>query len=324
MTSRAEFLGRSTEAASDLLDFLLRRMLSGRKLFCLLLLVGLSLRLTAADLKLQSATTPDGVRYGWLGAKPDRPKATVFFFGGALENNLTEPRYLEAIRELGEDFWCVTLDLPCHGQDRRPDEPGSMHGWEFRLAHGEPFVAGFVDRASHLLDYFVQSGWSDPKRVGVFGTSRGGFLALQFAAADRRIGQVAAFAPVTDLAVIEEFKTMAADPRLAQLDVRRQVEALSDRRLWVVIGNHDERVDTSRTIDFVTQLLTSAGKRGQPFDIELHVETAAGHSIAENAYVRAARWLKGEISPSVKTRTEPVNRSTEAHDAEKADKSTPR
>ena len=116
----------------------------------------------------------------------------------------------------------VSLDLPAHGADRRPDEPSAgLSGWARRLGAGEDVVAPFLPKVSAVLDFLVANGTADAKRIGVYGVSRGGFLALYLAAADPRVKWCAAFAPVTDLSALEEFHGMNANTIVRSLALER-------------------------------------------------------------------------------------------------------
>jgi dienelactone hydrolase len=233
---------------------------------------------------------PGGVRFALLGGKPSAPAPTLFVLAGAAQGSLESDDYNKVGRLLaGHGFLCVSLDLPCHGADRRPGEPEGLSGWRVRLEKGTDFVAEFNRKASAVLDYLVREKYTDPRRVAACGTSRGGFLALHFAAAEPRVRAVAAFAPVTDLLALREFAGMDRNGPARALGLAARAEKLAGRPLWLCIGNDDGRVGTDLAIAF-TRRVVRAGAR-KPVPLELHVLPTVGHTIHATAHQEAAAWL---------------------------------
>jgi len=261
--------------------------------FCLgaLLLLG---HRCGAEVAVQFSSTPEGVHFAWAGQMPNGPAPTVFFFSGGMQDSI-DP---EAIGVFGPGVLCITLDLPAHGADRRADEPASIRGWRHRLERGEDAVADLVRRARNVLDHLIAKHYTDPGRVAVFGTSRGGFMAFHFAAADARVSQVAAFAPVTDLLFLREFRDMADSKTARALSALRLAGALHDRGLFVIIGNADHRVSTPLAIRFTERVIEEAEAHGRQPRIELHVGTSNGHECPAGAYPQAARWLLAQWYPA--------------------------
>jgi alpha-beta hydrolase superfamily lysophospholipase len=256
-----------------------------------LILALLPAALLPAEIHVKTAATRGGVPFGWVGEKPESPAPTVFFFGGAIADSLTQPHYQDAIDGLGPAVFKVTMDLPGHGSDKRPDEPASLQAWRHRLDRGEDLTGEFVRRASPVLDYLVEAKLTDPARVAVFGTSRGGFMAFHFAAQDPRVRYIAGFAPVTDLLALREFFEMPGKERARAIAARQLADRLHDRSVWITIGSTDDRVDTNRAIEFTQRVVEAADARGARPRIELHVEPSEGHRAPDGAYGSAARWL---------------------------------
>ena len=249
---------------------------------------------SGAEIKVQTSSTPGGVCFAWAGERPKGPATTVFFFSGGMQDSF----YPEAISVFGPGVFCVTLDLPAHGADRRADEPASIRGWRYRLDRGEDTVADLVRRARMVLDHLIAQRYADPGRVAVFGTSRGGFMAYHFAAADPRVTHVAAFSPVTDLLFLKEFRDMADSKPARALSALRLAGTLHDRGLFVIIGNADDRVSTPLAIRFTERVIEEAESRGQQPRIELHIGTSNGHECPAGTYPMAARWLLAQWKPS--------------------------
>ena len=256
---------------------------------CLLLTFSAAL---AASSTLQILTTPDGIRFGLAGVKQPAPSPTVFFFGGGVEQSLTEPQYVEAQRELGPGVVNVTIDLPGHGAELRAGEPAALQAWRYRLDHGEDLIGGVVRRANSVLEHLIRERYTDPAQVAVFGTSRGGFMAFHYAAAEPRVRHIAAFAPVTDLLTLREFSEMRDDSRARAIAANVLAGRLVDRGIWIIIGSTDHRVGTHRAIEFTQRVVEAAEARGQRPAIELHIQPTEGHRVPDGCYAEAARWLR--------------------------------
>src|SRR5687767_8217271 len=157
--------------------------------------------------KLEVLKTTGGARLGVLGPKPPAPAPTLFVFATDLENTLPVPTYARIGHLLMKEGWLIAgVDLPCHGPEQRAGEPAGLDGWRFRADKGEDVVADLTKRSRNALDYLIKEGYTDPTRVAAAGTSRGGFMALHFTASDPRVKAVVAFAPVTHLPALTEFK----------------------------------------------------------------------------------------------------------------------
>ena len=246
----------------------------------------------AAGPHLQILSTPGNTRFGMIGTKGTKPLPTLFFLGAGVEESLTEPQYVEAEEQLGSGVLFVTIDLPGHGVQKRAEEPASLPAWRFRLDHGQDLVSNVNRRGTEVLDYLVKEGYTDPEHVAVFGTSRGGFMAFHFAAAEARIRNIAGFAPVTDLLALSEFAGMTNEQPARALAVDRLVGRLVDRGIWMIIGSTDHRVATARTIELAQRLVEEAEAQGIRPAVQLHVEPTVGHRVPDGCYAQAARWLQ--------------------------------
>jgi dienelactone hydrolase len=194
-----------------------------------------------------------------------------------------------------QGYICVALDLPCHGKNVRADEPPGLDGWAARLSKGEDPISPFTKDASSVLDHLIAEGLTDPARVAVCGTSRGGFAALHFAAAEPRARCAAAFAPVTDLLALREFTGQDRNEPTNALALRHLDGKLAGRPIWMCIGNHDERVDTDFAIGFTRDVVKASVAQKKKALIELHVMTSEGHSIHPTAHEEAAAWIAKQL-----------------------------
>lgn len=150
-----------------------------------------------------------------------------------------------------------------------------------------------------MLDHLIQSGIADAKRIAACGTSRGGFLAIHFAAHDGRVKCAAGFAPVTDLAALREFRAIADSSFVRALSLETQAKQLAGRPVWIVIGDQDERVGTDLAINFARKL--TAASREQKLDsrVELHVlPEPRGHTTPPGSPQQAASWILSQFPDS--------------------------
>lgn len=258
--------------------------------------------LRAADAVNQKPTvqilkTDGGVRFGILGSKPEQPAPTLIVLASSPEDTLGNDYFLQCGVALSKQgYLCVSLDLPCHGQERVTGEPDGIAGWRHRLDAGQDLLGDFQRRSQAMLDYLIANNFTDPERIAACGTSRGGFAALHLAAHDRRIQCVAAMAPVTDLLVLDEFKAMKQSDRAAMLSIEKQAPALVDRGVWIVIGDRDVRVGTDQAIAFARRLSAVAVERKIPSRVELIVRSEArGHTTPPGSAEMAATWVAEEL-----------------------------
>src|SRR5690349_8576947 len=88
-----------------------------------------------ADLaKPQVLKTGDGVAFSLLGEKPAVPAPTLFIFALDADRTLSSAMYRQAGDILaGRGYLCVSLDLPCHGAQRRNGEAAELKGWRQRI-----------------------------------------------------------------------------------------------------------------------------------------------------------------------------------------------
>ena len=259
----------------------------------------------ADDVGVRIAQTPTGVRYGLWGPADGRPAPLLVILAKTIDGTLGDPVYRQAGNSLaapssGDPVLCASIDLPCHGLERRDGEPAELAGWRHRLERGEDPIAANNRRLSELLDHLVGTGLVDPRRIAVIGTSRGGFLAVHFLAHDPRVACAAAYAPVTDLAALREFHGAEAVPAVRMAALLRIADALAGRPLWMTIGGNDERVGTDRAIQLAADIAAAAAARKIPGRVELRVVAdSPGHTTPAGAAEQSAAWIRGRFAEAV-------------------------
>ncbi len=248
--------------------------------------------------KVMLMHTPDGIEFGiWGNAKRERPAPTLIVLATTIQNTLNSAYYRHCANQLAmHGYLCASINLPCHGDQRVDGEPEGLLGWSHRASQCSDFVAEFNNRLSKVLDHLIKQGVSDPEKIAVCGTSRGGFLALHAAIHDSRVKCVASFAPVTDLSVLREFKSTSENQLVKEFNLINRAKDLAGRKVWIVIGDQDKRVGTDHAIQLAREISRESRKQNSPSRVTLHVMPEPhGHTIPKGAARMAADWILQEI-----------------------------
>jgi dienelactone hydrolase len=226
-------------------------------------------------------TTPGGVPFAIMGAKPAAPAPTLFVLGADMQgslNNVDGNRIGRLLAPHG--YLAVSLDLPCHGGDVRPGErAGDLTGWKTRIEMGENIAAIFARKVSQVLDHLIAEKYTDPAQVAISGTSRGGFAAFHCAAAEPRFRQVIAFAPVTHLPALTEFSGAEKNEAVLALGPIHVADKLVGRPMWIVIGNHDLRVSTDDCLALAREVVRKSIGKIEPIPVEMRLVGTIGHRL---------------------------------------------
>ncbi len=242
--------------------------------------------------------TDNGTRVGLFGERKDTPAPVFFVFATSVDDMARYEVYSRTGRELARQGWLyVTVDPPCHGRDAKKGEPAALAGWAHRVKNGEDLMGPFVKRCRDVLDWLIAEKFADPNRIAAGGTSRGGFCALHFAAAEPRVKAIVCVSPVTNPLVLREFAGLKAD-QTAGIDAGSLADRLAGRPIWISIGNRDERVGTDDCIATCRRLAAASRKKNPDAvcPVELIVAPSKGHSAIDNAYTLAARFISDVFS----------------------------
>ena len=260
----------------------------------------------AADVqrKVETHQTATGETFGSWGPLPTKPTPTLFVLASTMSETLGDAYFRQCGNALSaEGYLLVSIDLPCHGREHRDGEPAGLAGWRYRCEQGDDFVADSNKRFARVLDHLISAGHTDAAKVAACGTSRGGYLALHFAAHDARVKCVAAFAPVTELAALREFHGAAKNALALSLALNRQAEKLAGRAVWIIIGDQDERVGTDHAIDLARLTTKAALAKKLPSRVDLHVVAEPrGHTTPAGAPEQSAAWILRQIATDVSSR----------------------
>ena len=241
--------------------------------------------------------TPDDIEYGVWGNVGVEAAPTLFMLAGTIDGTLGSAYFRQCGNELGElGYLVVSIDIPCHGTQTGEGQSVGLSGWSHRVGNGEDIVEESNARLSAVLDDLIKTGLADPDRIAVAGTSRGGFLAIHFAAHDTRVKCAAGFAAVTDLAALSEFRERQENELVKKLSLINQAEKLVGRPVWIITGDRDERVGTHHAIELAARLSAVAKERDIPSNVELHVMSEPrGHTTPRGASKLAADWISRQL-----------------------------
>jgi dienelactone hydrolase len=247
--------------------------------------------------QLEIMRTSTGVRFGIWPKRPEKPAPILFVLSGSVEDALNSAYFRQAGEFLVKEDWVLgSVDLPCHGQETRQKESTGLTGWRERVDNGEDLIADVTGRLKKVLDYLITEKIADPERIGALGTSRGGFVALHFAAVETRVKCVAGFAPVTDLAILSEFRGAEQKQLVQRLALEQHVDALAGRPLWLVIGDRDVRVSSDSAIRFARRVTAVSLEKKLPALVDLHViSEPKGHTVPAGWPEQAANWFRKQL-----------------------------
>jgi dienelactone hydrolase len=253
------------------------------------------------DKTVQILTTKAGHRFGIWPEKPTGPAPTLVFFGGSVEDMLADAYQRQCGNLLAEKgYVCVLLDAPCEGEEKRPDEPGGLDGWRYRLEHDDDIVPGVNARATEVLDHLIDRGYTDPEKIAACGISRGGFLAMHFAASDPRVKCTAVYAPAVNLGTLPYFKGAEKHPAVRSVDLMAVADKLARKPLWIVVGDQDRSIDTDYVIAFARKVSRLSGQNSR---IELHVmPEPGGHNTPAGSDRQSAVWIAKQFDQLVSQR----------------------
>lgn len=175
----------------------------------------------------------------------------------------------------------LSFDLPNHGE--RINEFGSeITGLRNTFVLGkDPFVI-FVEDAKAVIDLCIEGGLARPGRIVISGTSRAGYMALRLLAADDRVCAAAAFAPVTDWRVLDEFIEERNSKDVADLSLSNYCDKLAGKPIFLAIGNHDKRVSSASCCGLFLDILKQNAINGYDSAlVDFYCTNDPGHTLSD-------------------------------------------
>ena len=227
----------------------------------------------------------------------DRPALLLNFAADSTATLKKAPYNITPRMFLDAGHRAASFDLPCHGDREVSGQPRGIPGFCAEWRRGVDVFAGFVNEGRAVIDALIERNLSEPGRIFVSGTSRGGYCALRLMAADDRIRAAAAFSPVTDWPVLNEFAEVKEEPEIAELALSRFAGALTGRAVWIAIGNCDARVGTDACLRFAEAVLRAEAEEGRSSSrFVLHVVPERNHQLSENWRRRGGEYLLDQAS----------------------------
>jgi dienelactone hydrolase len=230
-----------------------------------------AVELMDADIEPLSIPYADGVLPAYLHRAPEgTPGACVVMINGA--DSVKEEYHNWARQFVRRGLSVLTMDGPGQGE-LVGVLPMRLDAWE------EPMAA--------TIDALAESGMVDPDRIGVWGSSLGGFLALRAAAFEPRIRAAVSsggfydfrdygYWPVsTQLNVLEDLMLPSLSDVRAYLAERCSLEGLTERigcPYLVIHGARDELV----SVEEATRM--AEGDRGELVVFEDGFHTCTNHN----------------------------------------------
>lgn len=130
----------------------------------------------------------------------------------------------------------------------------------------DPFFE-FIKEAKAVVDICIDKKWAKPGRIVVTGISRFAYLAFRLIATDDRLSIGGGFAPVTDWRDLSEFEKQRNFKEVTDLRLCNFVEKLAGKKVCLIVGNHDKRINTQSCCQFFMDLNKENQKKG--FETEL-------------------------------------------------------
>ncbi len=191
---------------------------------------------------------------GNLAADP----ALLLCFSSIRSQSINEEPYNAAAKLFVEaGHRALSFDLPNHGDRAGSRVATGLNGMREALLAGDDPFARFVSDGKAVVGHACASGLARNGNVYAYGVSRGGYCAIRLAAAESRIAAVAAIAPICDWRALTEFAAVSDRPEVASLALDRFADGFAGRALYVVIGNHDQRVGTRHCTRFMHRVFES-------------------------------------------------------------------
>jgi predicted esterase len=91
--------------------------------------------------------------------------------------------------------------------------------------------------------------------------------------------------------LLTEFADMQDNALAEALALSNGAANLVNKRIWISIGNDDQRVSTEAAISFSRAVVRACAAAKVPANVELHMYAQPGHSVPLRAHKDAAQWF---------------------------------
>lgn len=274
-----------------------KRVKISRKWAIMLVILFLHQTLFSQDIteQVRHVKTNSGLEFGlWGGNGEVAPAPLLFILASTIDETLGDEYFRQCGTRLAKEkgWLCVSLDLPYHGKFRKENAREGLDGWADAVRQGEDFVSDNNARMQEILEYLINKGYVDEKNIAVCGTSRGGYLALQFAANEERVKSAIVFAPVTELSELKEFVNIDQGKLVEPFLLNGKIAELAKKKVWMVIGDNDQRVGTDQAIQLARNISLTSYRNNTSGEVELNVMyEPKGHTTPKGAVNRSVDWV---------------------------------
>ncbi len=231
------------------------------------------------------------------------PLPAIFYFCSTGEESLGQDPYNQPVTYVSEyPLRVFSLSLPYH--DEATDRRQAVDLWAQALQQGIDPLTPYLQQVVDAIAEVVAKGLAPSGKIAVAGLSRGGWIATHAAARSPHVKAVAAFAPLTDLLVLDEFKSLHDNPVVQAMSLNNVIDSLVGKPLRYYIGNRDTRVGTDNCYAFVRRLAEhSYSQQFRSPPVEFIVSPSVGHlghGTTTRAFHSGAQWLLNILGLSEK------------------------
>lgn len=228
---------------------------------------------------------------------------TLIYFAISAKDSLQTPPFSNFISFLPKErLRILSFTLPYHadigttekGQATSPEK--ALAVWAKQFEAGNDVLASFLEEVNEVLHHLIQMGAICEGKLFASGLSRGAFLASLLAAKNPAISHVLGFAPLVDLAFAKEFAPLKGHPIMEPYHLKHSVDQLYNRHIRFYIGNHDERVETRESFEFIYACSKKAHShriRSAPLELTVYPSIGhKGHGTPDEIFLSGAKWIE--------------------------------
>lgn len=247
---------------------------------------------------IQTLNTPF-IPLFYLGTSEKKRLPALFYLALEGEESLSTHPYNLPATYFGPNVRVFSASLPFH--EKGQDKNKAISFWAKSLEEDRYDLRDFLEKLKLTIDHLITEGWIDPHYLAVAGLSRGGFLATHLSALHPAIKTLVAFAPVTDLLVLEDFSHFKENARLTSKAEHLSLFTLTEklthlRQIRFYISNRDEKVSTDSCYHWIRAMAEHVHeKRAKHCHVELVLTSPIGfkgHGTSDLIFKEGAELIK--------------------------------
>ena len=219
---------------------------------------------------------------------------------GLMESKEIFGEYLKSFAELG--CYAVALDNKYHGERSDQGFKRQLFGYgKLNVLKVRRFIKETADEILMLIDHLVAHEPIDEKRIGMLGTSMGGYITLRSLILDRRIRVAAPMisSPFWD-DIPNDIPVDRSPEALRGLKAYSNqyspglfLEKFYPRAILMQVGAKDDHLNVNR-VKLFHQNLRSYYKEN-PSNLRLIVHEDAGHGVTPRMWNHTMAWFKKHL-----------------------------